>query len=654
MVSAVERFEEIRKADHEKTKKAMKASASSEQMQQSYAIFSSTKNEILERINLKKSINEPLDGFGIAPLLWACTVGDIDIISRILSSGFYLKINDVTPQGYSALHCTVSGLAMNKSEILKVSKMLLEAGIDANLRTNDWISSNCSTASASECGGKTALHIAAENGNTSLCRIIHQYGGEILSWDNSGLLPEDYSSLFGNSKCTAFLQSVRQRLHPNYPVRGCSSTILTKEIVSEYTKARILFQQMSNKKRMDREIKATIEREYDWNDILSGNIKEILDDNFLYASHYYRSTKDSSKLNATLTPLHESSDIYKLSIFKESFTNRLKNAMEKLQLYVENHPFIKINLAANNSLYLVGFQKLLEKLQEHLQPYIHVLFPDLDIEEKGFLTLNASFKKLTKENPHTNKCDALVHYYIKSNENDSGMKFIYKDQKTFDDDANLSFPDAKNDSVLWFKPMEGNCVIQSGSKLHGSIDFDSDCWVIEISCHAASQFCYPWKQLRESYLSSNSNVEFIDLLKEFVKLNPKSTDLCSQDNAGYTLLHFAVLSSDVEAAQFLLENNIDPYVYDRNGFVALHYAIANDDELMVECLLPYYHDVDVTTLFSKSTRLVQIYTSGQTPLHLACQRKPPAIGCAKLLLQNGANKFVKDSTGHMPLLSALE
>jgi len=87
------------------------------------------------------------------------------------------------------------------------------------------------------------------------------------------------------------------------------------------------------------------------------------------------------------------------------------------------------------------------------------------------------------------------------------------------------------------------------------------------------------------------------------------------------------------------------------GLTALHYAAADNGVESTSLLLERgYANINAVTLFMQRTRLVSISTAGQTLLHVACARNPPATQCIKLLIEKGADVNVVDETGNKPLL----
>mmetsp|Transcript_15299 Transcript_15299/g.19426 ORF Transcript_15299/g.19426 Transcript_15299/m.19426 type:complete len:103 (+) Transcript_15299:492-800(+) len=81
----------------------------------------------------------------------------------------------------------------------------------------------------------------------------------------------------------------------------------------------------------------------------------------------------------------------------------------------------------------------------------------------------------------------------------------------------------------------------------------------------------------------------------------------------------------------LLQNNINPYMYDQSGLTAIHYCTFNDDGESLQAMLPYHHNISIHTLMSRSTRLVQITKRNHSCLDIALLRTPVANECLSLL-----------------------
>jgi ankyrin repeat protein len=92
-----------------------------------------------------------------------------------------------------------------------------------------------------------------------------------------------------------------------------------------------------------------------------------------------------------------------------------------------------------------------------------------------------------------------------------------------------------------------------------------------------------------------------------------------------------------------------------DGFGAIHYAVANND---VECLKALLEvnatNVNLQTQLTKRTRLVSINTTGQTALHIACNKTPQAKSCLQLLLASGIDVNIKDERGALANINGFQ
>merc|ERR1712100_783225 len=93
------------------------------------------------------------------------------------------------------------------------------------------------------------------------------------------------------------------------------------------------------------------------------------------------------------------------------------------------------------------------------------------------------------------------------------------------------------------------------------------------------------------------------------------------------------ICGETEAARWLLEAGADPYAYDQQGWVPLHYVVSVDDAITLEAIAPFYEDLNVLTLKENSTRLVTINKAHQDTLALALAAHPPAHQCVRFLNQ---------------------
>ncbi|KAF2429988.1 ankyrin, partial [Tothia fuscella] len=116
-------------------------------------------------------------------------------------------------------------------------------------------------------------------------------------------------------------------------------------------------------------------------------------------------------------------------------------------------------------------------------------------------------------------------------------------------------------------------------------------------------------------------------------------------------LHHATKAGNREAVTVLLSHGADPAIPDYTTTTPLHYAAENSHFSLLSAMLP------------RSTRLVQLQDGaksmafdqrdsvGQTPLHIACQRKEQEM--VDLLLTSGADPSITNHRGESALDVAL-
>ena len=125
-----------------------------------------------------------------------------------------------------------------------------------------------------------------------------------------------------------------------------------------------------------------------------------------------------------------------------------------------------------------------------------------------------------------------------------------------------------------------------------------------------------------------------DVLKLLIK---KGADPNTENNHGFTPLHFAIGKGNTRAARVLIENNADANAADRDGTTPLHLA---HEPAAAQLLIEGGADVNAKD------------NTGGTPLHRAasCGR----LEVAKLLIDNNADINAEDNDGKTPLALARE
>ncbi len=131
--------------------------------------------------------------------------------------------------------------------------------------------------------------------------------------------------------------------------------------------------------------------------------------------------------------------------------------------------------------------------------------------------------------------------------------------------------------------------------------------------------------------TQGKDFKILDLL-----LATGKVDINDGGQSGYTLLHWAMATSNVTAAHFLLSKGAKPNVADQNGTTPLHVAAYCANTTDGIDLILEKEKVDINRLDK----------NGQTALHYAVRGK--RVDNVGYLLENGANPAIRDENGDTP------
>ncbi|XP_046462731.1 uncharacterized protein LOC124208913 [Daphnia pulex] len=133
-------------------------------------------------------------------------------------------------------------------------------------------------------------------------------------------------------------------------------------------------------------------------------------------------------------------------------------------------------------------------------------------------------------------------------------------------------------------------------------------------------------------VTQNKHSEILDLL-----LEDEDVDINDGGISGYTLLHWAMATSNVTVVDFLLSRGANPNVAGQNGATPLHMAAYCADKTDVLDLILKTKQVDINRRDK----------NGQTALHYAVRGY--RVDNVGYLLENGANPAIRDENGYTPV-----
>ncbi len=120
------------------------------------------------------------------------------------------------------------------------------------------------------------------------------------------------------------------------------------------------------------------------------------------------------------------------------------------------------------------------------------------------------------------------------------------------------------------------------------------------------------------------------------RLIAAGADVNARNHVGYAPLHYSL---SVALSGLLIEKGADVNARNNEGRTPLHYAVWHDNKTEL-----------VSLLIEKGADLNARHEVGMTPLHEAVWFNSP--NAVRLLLQKGANPFIKDNHGRTPLALA--
>ncbi|CAH8664748.1 unnamed protein product [Dicrocoelium dendriticum] len=143
-----------------------------------------TDADVLNEIRKEMAIRSRNEELRTTSLIPACISGDDETVKALLPSGEY-DVNEVAPDGETALTCAVSANA------LRIVEMLLKHGADPNFRGKKV-----------EC---TPLMDAASVGYTDIVRLLLEYGACVGLKSNTGNTALHYAATAGHLECVCLL-----------------------------------------------------------------------------------------------------------------------------------------------------------------------------------------------------------------------------------------------------------------------------------------------------------------------------------------------------------------------------------------------------------------------------------------------------------------
>ncbi|MBI3234914.1 MAG: ankyrin repeat domain-containing protein [Bacteroidetes bacterium] len=131
-----------------------------------------------------------------------------------------------------------------------------------------------------------------------------------------------------------------------------------------------------------------------------------------------------------------------------------------------------------------------------------------------------------------------------------------------------------------------------------------------------------------SWVSSTDTVA----IQNLIKLDTPVNHIYMQ---GRTMLHMAILSDAKATTKWLMQHGANTNIQDADGMTPLHWAISKGDFETVVYLLSFKPNLSL------------VNHRGESVLHLAAIHKQKEI--IKVLLKNGADKYIRDQNDLQPI-----
>ncbi|AZL15206.1 ankyrin repeat domain-containing protein [Rickettsiales endosymbiont of Stachyamoeba lipophora] len=143
----------------------------------------------------------------------------------------------------------------------------------------------------------------------------------------------------------------------------------------------------------------------------------------------------------------------------------------------------------------------------------------------------------------------------------------------------------------------------------------------------------------------SSQYPYAKLILEHITNNDKININQEADNLGNTALHYAAKIEDFNLVKFLLEKGANPNITNIHGETALHATLKHHNSLSAD---PNFNNM-IKLLLKKGTDPNIANNEGNTVIHTVFKWCAPRKDVLNILLDHGANGFIKNNKGLTPL-----
>eukprot|EP01012_Entosiphon_sulcatum_P036532 TRINITY_DN4657_c0_g1_i1.p1 TRINITY_DN4657_c0_g1~~TRINITY_DN4657_c0_g1_i1.p1 ORF type:complete len:350 (+),score=42.98 TRINITY_DN4657_c0_g1_i1:370-1419(+) len=334
-----------------------------------------------------------------------------------------------------------------------MAQVLLDSGVDTELRTKDWVwgasgeALDAGAVAVYTSGGRTALHLAAEQGNLELCRVLVSAGAEWQVWDNDGLTPQ---MLTKSCEIQDYLDGLQLPISaPTDQARLVAS------------RARITRRRKVEHERRRREAGSTVRREFDWNSVDKLPVDQIL-------------ATDAGKVECCDKGLR----VFKLPVLRKDYCEALVRAIDDFSAFARTR---NINVQRSGSKYGLaltysGLESMVREIVSRIAaPVAKEHFPEVassGVEVQHIFLAKYKPGEEVVQHTHADNSDITFNICLACRDLVGARLFFYGN-RTDASPKPPDYPTPEAPPLLWYEHQQGVAAIHRGMLYHGGERLES-------------------------------------------------------------------------------------------------------------------------------------------------------------------------------------